>query len=317
MLLQMVLFHSLTPWKWKRQWLSHVWNELGLSQLFATLWTVALQAPLPMGSSRQEYWSGVPFPSLGDLPKSGIKPRSPALAGGFLTTEPPGKPKWNHKQKQKATYTIGSTFKIYLESTFLPTHHSDPNHHFSPGYSNSLLTKLPLSAPLTAESPWGGGSGPTERRSGPISLGSKSCSGFSLPAPAPLRAVLTCPLHLQAIPPAPPVTTADTHQDPPLQGLWPCSLCLCLFPSISAWSTLDSFFRPLLKHQWHPSPSTMKTASTPFPACTLSHPALFSTSCRKISLSDKCLALTTRSVNVSWMNEHIHIDKGVKEMNKY
>ena len=203
MLLQMVLFHSLTPWKWKRQWLSHVWNELGLSQLFATLWTVALQAPLPMGSSRQEYWSGVPFPSLGDLPKSGIKPRSPALAGGFLTTEPPGKPKWNHKQKQKATYTIGSTFKIYLESTFLPTHHSDPNHHFSPGYSNSLLTKLPLSAPLTAESPWGGGSGPTERRSGPISLGSKSCSGFSLPAPAPLRAVLTCPLHLQAIPQPP------------------------------------------------------------------------------------------------------------------
>ena len=41
------------------------------------------------GFPRQEYWSGLPFPSLGDLPDSGIKPASPALAGGFFTTEPP------------------------------------------------------------------------------------------------------------------------------------------------------------------------------------------------------------------------------------
>ena len=63
--------------------------------LFATLWTVAHQAPLSVGSSRQEYWSGLPFPSAGDLPDPGIKPRSPGsptLAGGFFTTEPPGKP---------------------------------------------------------------------------------------------------------------------------------------------------------------------------------------------------------------------------------
>ena len=45
-----------------------------------------------MGFSRQEYWSGLPFPSPGDLPDSGIKPVSPALAGGFFTTEPPGEP---------------------------------------------------------------------------------------------------------------------------------------------------------------------------------------------------------------------------------
>ena len=48
-----------------------------------------------MGFSRQEYWSGLPFPSSGDLPDPGIKPaslESPALAGGFFTTEPPGKP---------------------------------------------------------------------------------------------------------------------------------------------------------------------------------------------------------------------------------
>ena len=48
-----------------------------------TPWTVASQASLSMGFSRQEYWSGFPFPSLGDLPDSWIKPTSPALEGGF------------------------------------------------------------------------------------------------------------------------------------------------------------------------------------------------------------------------------------------
>ena len=57
-----------------------------------TPWTVAHQAPLSMGFSRQEYWSGLPFPSAGDLPDPGIEPRSPALAGTPFTTEPPGKP---------------------------------------------------------------------------------------------------------------------------------------------------------------------------------------------------------------------------------
>ena len=58
-------------------------------QLFATLRTGACQAPLSMGFSRQEYWSGLPCPPPGDLPDSGIKPvslRSPALAGGLFTT---------------------------------------------------------------------------------------------------------------------------------------------------------------------------------------------------------------------------------------
>ena len=58
----------------------------------ATPWTVALQAPLSMGFLRQEYWSGLPFPSPGDLPDPGIKPMSPVLAGEFFTIEPPGKP---------------------------------------------------------------------------------------------------------------------------------------------------------------------------------------------------------------------------------
>ena len=60
-----------------------------------TPWTIAHQAPLSMESSRQEYWSGLPFPTPGDLLDLGIKsasPVSPALAHGFFTTEPPGKP---------------------------------------------------------------------------------------------------------------------------------------------------------------------------------------------------------------------------------
>ena len=59
--------------------------------LFGTPWTVAHQAPLSMAFLRQEYWSGLPFPSPRDLPHPRIEPRSPAFAGGFFTTEPPGK----------------------------------------------------------------------------------------------------------------------------------------------------------------------------------------------------------------------------------
>ena len=61
--------------------LSHV-------RLFATPWTVALQAPLSVGFSRQEYWSGLPFPSPGDLPNPGIEPGSPALQADALSSEP-------------------------------------------------------------------------------------------------------------------------------------------------------------------------------------------------------------------------------------
>ena len=63
-----------------------------MSDSLVTLWTGARQAPLSMGFPRQEYWSGLPFPSPGDLPDAGIELMSPALAGGFLRTEPPGKP---------------------------------------------------------------------------------------------------------------------------------------------------------------------------------------------------------------------------------
>ena len=67
-------------------------KSLSRVRLFATPWTVAHQAPPSMGFSRQEYWSGLPFPSPGDRPNPGIEPGSPALQADTLTSEPPGKP---------------------------------------------------------------------------------------------------------------------------------------------------------------------------------------------------------------------------------
>ena len=61
-------------------------------QTYATPWTVVHQAPLSMEFSGQEYWSGLPFPSPGDLPDPGIKLRSPALQADSLPSELPGKP---------------------------------------------------------------------------------------------------------------------------------------------------------------------------------------------------------------------------------
>ena len=71
--------------KVKVKLLSHV-------RVFATPWMVAYQAPLSTGFSRPEYWSGLPFPSPGDLPNPGIEPGSPALQTDALPSEPPGKP---------------------------------------------------------------------------------------------------------------------------------------------------------------------------------------------------------------------------------
>ena len=67
-------------------------KSLSRVRLFATLWTIAYQALPSMGFSKQEYWSGLPFPSPGDLPNPGIKPGSPAFQADALTSEPPGKP---------------------------------------------------------------------------------------------------------------------------------------------------------------------------------------------------------------------------------
>ena len=80
-----------------------------------TPWTVACQAPLFMEFSRQEYWSGLPFPTTGYLPDSGVKPTYhgfPALAGTFFTSEPPWKPKFFPLEKLKLLFELTFIEKI-------------------------------------------------------------------------------------------------------------------------------------------------------------------------------------------------------------
>ena len=81
-----------------------------------TLWTVAHQVPPSMGFSRQEYWSGSPFPSPGDLPDPGIKPKSPTLQADALTSEPPGKP------------DIKKGWQEYTEELYKKDLHDPDNH---------------------------------------------------------------------------------------------------------------------------------------------------------------------------------------------
>ena len=71
-----------------------------------TPWTVAHQDPLSMGFHRQAYWSGVSFPSPGDLPDSRSEPRSPALQADSLPSEPPGKPSGKMRQDLKTTLGV-------------------------------------------------------------------------------------------------------------------------------------------------------------------------------------------------------------------
>ena len=84
--LEWVAISFSNAWKWKVKV-----KSLSRIQLFATPWTAAYQAPPSMGFSRQEYCSGLPFPSPGDLPNPGIELRSPTLQADALTSEPPGK----------------------------------------------------------------------------------------------------------------------------------------------------------------------------------------------------------------------------------
>ena len=109
---------------------------LSCVQLSVTPWTVACQASLSMGFSGQENWSGLPFPTLEDLPNPGIEPRSPvspALAGGFFTTAPPGKPSEHCclaiKTKKSTQFT--QKFLVNIRVAIFLTHYSefarDPN----------------------------------------------------------------------------------------------------------------------------------------------------------------------------------------------
>ena len=85
-----IFSNQLTP-----TWSEVKWSHSVVSNSLWPPWTVAYQAPQSVEFSRQEYWSGLPFPSPGDLPNPGIEPKSPALQADTLPSEPPGKPAWN------------------------------------------------------------------------------------------------------------------------------------------------------------------------------------------------------------------------------
>ena len=80
-------------------------KSLSRVRLFATLWTVAYHAVLSIAFFRQEYWSGLPFPSPEDLPDPGIEPSSPALQADALPSEPPGKPRETKGKGENKRYT--------------------------------------------------------------------------------------------------------------------------------------------------------------------------------------------------------------------
>ena len=81
---------------------------LSCVQFFVTPWTIACQAPLFLGFSRLEYWSGLLLSSPGHLPNPGIEPASPALTGGYFTTEPPGKPNKAYTEMVKTWVSVTS-----------------------------------------------------------------------------------------------------------------------------------------------------------------------------------------------------------------
>ena len=78
----LIVVWIINSFAWAR---AYVLSHFSRVQLFVTPWTVACQAPLSMGFSRQEYWNSLPCPPPEDLPHPGIEPRSPALTGGFFT----------------------------------------------------------------------------------------------------------------------------------------------------------------------------------------------------------------------------------------
>ena len=93
-------------------------KSLSRVRLFATPWTVAYQAPPSVGFSKQECWSGLPFPSPGDFPDPGIEPGSPAMQADALPWEPSGNPstKWISFTKACA-FPQGSNLDLLTRST--------------------------------------------------------------------------------------------------------------------------------------------------------------------------------------------------------
>ena len=122
-----------------------------LNKLIQPVWkivTVAHQAPLSMVFPREEYWSGLPFPPPGDLPKPGIKPTSPALAGRFFTTEPLGKPLIaKYKDSNPGSFSLFVSQALFLRK--VETYCSGLDHykvallHISEGPCASVAQSFP------------------------------------------------------------------------------------------------------------------------------------------------------------------------------
>ena len=99
---------------------------LGSVRLFATPWGVAYQDPPSMGFSRQEYWSGLPFPSPGDLPNPGIEPGSPALRADALPSEPLGKTIFRvYIYKAELVKFYSQHFHFYITPKYTCIHFKD------------------------------------------------------------------------------------------------------------------------------------------------------------------------------------------------
>ena len=123
-------------------------KSLSRVRLFETPWTVAYQAPPSMGFSRQEYWSGVPFPSPGDLPDPGIRPGCPALHADALPSEPPEKP-LQPKMTYELTCSVG--MELYYPSCGQVAEKPSPlSVKFPPPWFLSLLLLLCPVYPPTA-----------------------------------------------------------------------------------------------------------------------------------------------------------------------
>ena len=111
-------------------------KQLSRVLLFPTPWTVAYHVPPSMGFSRLEYWSGLPFPSQGDLSDSEIKPRSPALEADALASEPPGKhhelySPWNSPGQNAGVGSLSLLQKIF------PTRDHTQVSHIAGGFFTS------------------------------------------------------------------------------------------------------------------------------------------------------------------------------------
>ena len=157
------LFNILISLCQSVKFLSCVW-------LFAIPWTVAYQAPPSMEFSRQEYWSGLPFPSPGDLPDPGIKPRSPALQADALPSEVPGKyiiildmkrdsailPTWLKRVENSvgSSDSKESACNVGDLDSFPGLHRSPGGGHGNP-LQNSCLENSHGPRSLASYSPWG------------------------------------------------------------------------------------------------------------------------------------------------------------------